>query len=356
MGDNPCIRQQGRRHRLRPPMGKRDRPPAWPAPIFFRRSSPIARASSASMPATASTTRQCGNPAGVPVLFLHGGPGAGATAAHRRFFDPSFYRIVIFDQRGAGRSTPVADIVDNTTPLLIADIEALRQTLNVERWLLFGGSWGSTLALAYGEAHPERCLGFVLRGIFLRRQSEVDWFLDGLQATFFPEAHRAFVEFLPAAERGDRARKLLQAPDRSRSRGPSPGGARLVSSYEAAVLDPAAQCRQRRGGERRPRRPGAGADRGALLPQPHLPAARIALHRQRRRASAHLPARSCTAATTWSARSTTRRRRWPAPGRAPSTSSSPTPATPRWNPASAARWWARPSGSAPVVRPCCRDF
>ena len=118
-----------------------------------------------------------GKPDGVPVVFLHGGPGAGASAAHRRFFDPARYRIVIFDQRGAGRSAPLGELTDNTTPHLIADIEALRRHLDIDRWVVFGGSWGSTLALAYGEAHPDRCLAFVLRGIFLCRQIEIDWFL-----------------------------------------------------------------------------------------------------------------------------------------------------------------------------------
>src|SRR5262249_36157905 len=108
---------------------------------------------------------QSGNPEGAPVLFLHGGPGAGASPAHRRFFDPAHYRIVIFDQRGAGRSTPLGEVRDNTTPLLVADIERLRTHLGIDRWLVFGGSWGSTLALAYGEAHPDRCTGFVLRGV-----------------------------------------------------------------------------------------------------------------------------------------------------------------------------------------------
>src|SRR5574341_779813 len=121
---------------------------------------------------------QSGNPQGVPVVFLHGGPGAGSAPNHRRFFDPGFYRIVIFDQRGAGRSTPLGELRDNTPPHLIADIERLREHLGIERWLVFGGSWGSTLALAYAEAHPERCLGFVLRGIFLCRASEIRWFLD----------------------------------------------------------------------------------------------------------------------------------------------------------------------------------
>ena len=120
---------------------------------------------------------QSGNPAGVPVVFLHGGPGAGASASHRQFFDPAFYRIVIFDQRGAGRSTPLGELRDNTTPHLIADMETLRKHLQIERWVVFGGSWGSTLALAYAEYHPERAMALVLRGIFLCRQSEIDWFL-----------------------------------------------------------------------------------------------------------------------------------------------------------------------------------
>ena len=145
---------------------------------------------------------QSGNPHGVPVVFLHGGPGAGSAPNHRRFFDPAHYRIVIFDQRGAGRSTPLGELRENTTPHLIADIERLRNHLGIERWLVFGGSWGSTLALAYGEVHPERCLGFVLRGIFLCRQSEIDWFLYGLK-NIFPEAWHAFSNLIPASERGD---------------------------------------------------------------------------------------------------------------------------------------------------------
>ncbi|MCW5598308.1 MAG: prolyl aminopeptidase [Nitrosomonas sp.] len=145
---------------------------------------------------------QSGNANGIPVLFLHGGPGAGSTPNHRRFFDPAYYRIVIYDQRGAGRSTPLGEIQDNTTPHLIQDIETLRQHLGIEQWLIFGGSWGSTLALAYGEAHPSRCLGFVLRGIFLCRSSEIDWFLYGLRH-FFPEAWHDFVAPLSASERND---------------------------------------------------------------------------------------------------------------------------------------------------------
>jgi len=145
---------------------------------------------------------QVGNPRGQPVLFLHGGPGAGAGAVHRRFFDPGYWRVVIFDQRGAGRSRPLGSLVANTTADLVGDIEILRRHLGIPRWLLFGGSWGSTLALAYAQAHPERVIGCVLRGVFLGRREEVAWFLDGLRAVF-PDAHANFVGFLPDAERGD---------------------------------------------------------------------------------------------------------------------------------------------------------
>lgn len=145
---------------------------------------------------------QVGNPYGRPVLFLHGGPGAGAGAIHRRFFDPAFWRVVIFDQRGAGRSRPLGELDNNTTPHLVSDIELLRRHLGIEGWLLFGGSWGSTLALAYAQAHPTRVLGCVLRGVFLGRPHEVDWFLNGVAAVF-PEAHAAFAGHLPPEERGD---------------------------------------------------------------------------------------------------------------------------------------------------------
>lgn len=143
-----------------------------------------------------------GNPQGVPVLFLHGGPGAGASPAHRRFFDPDFYRIVIFDQRGSGRSTPLGETHNNTTPHLIADIERLREHLQIDAWCLFGGSWGSTLSLAYAQAHPNRCTALVLRGIFLSAKSEIDWFLYGMRL-FFPEAWQAFAGFVSENERHD---------------------------------------------------------------------------------------------------------------------------------------------------------
>ena len=168
---------------------------------------------------------QSGNAQGVAAVFLHGGPGAGASAVHRQFFDPAFYRIVIYDQRGAGRSTPLGCLEMNTTTHLVEDLERLRRHLGVERWLVFGGSWGSTLALAYAEHHPERCLGLVLRGIFLCRRSEIDWFLYGLRA-IFPEAWRTFAHYIPQAERHD----LLSAYHQ-----------RLVNP-DPAVHMPAARC------------------------------------------------------------------------------------------------------------------
>ncbi|MFQ6016847.1 MAG: prolyl aminopeptidase [Kiloniellaceae bacterium] len=174
----------------------------------------------------------CGRPDGQPAIFLHGGPGAGASADHRRFFDPDHYRIVLFDQRGAGRSTPLGELGNNTTPHLIADMEALRAELGIERWLIFGGSWGSTLALAYAEAHPERVTGLILRGIFLVRTQEIDWFLYGM-GKVFPENWRRFAEAVPEAERGD----LLRAYYR-RLVDPDPAvhmpAARAWSIYEGA--------------------------------------------------------------------------------------------------------------------------
>ena len=145
---------------------------------------------------------QSGNRRGHAVLFLHGGPGAGATPTHRRFFDPTVYRIVVFDQRGSGRSTPLGGLTDNSTDHLVADIERLRSQLEIERWIVFGGSWGSTLALAYAQAHPQRVRALVLRGIFLCRPAEIQWFLYGIR-TVFPEPWRAFSNFLPESERGD---------------------------------------------------------------------------------------------------------------------------------------------------------
>jgi proline iminopeptidase len=146
---------------------------------------------------------QCGNPSGKPVVLLHGGPGAGCGPKMRRFHDPRHYRIVLFDQRGAGRSTPHADLVDNTTWHLVADIEALRVHLGVERWQVFGGSWGSTLALAYAQAHPERVTELVLRGIFLLRRWELEWFYQQGTSRLFPDAWQHYLDGIPAAEHGD---------------------------------------------------------------------------------------------------------------------------------------------------------
>ena len=175
---------------------------------------------------------QSGNPRGMPVLFLHGGPGAGATPTHRRFFDPQHYRIIVFDQRGAGRSTPLGSVIDNTIAHLVADMERLRRHLGVERWAVFGGSWGSTLAIAYAEEHPARCAGLVLRGIFLCRSAEVEWFLYGMRSVF-PEAWRAFAGFLPDSERND-----LLAGYYRRLTDPDPAvhmpAARAWSTYEGA--------------------------------------------------------------------------------------------------------------------------
>jgi proline iminopeptidase len=146
---------------------------------------------------------ESGNPKGIPVVFLHGGPGAGCEPGHRRFFDPARYRIVLFDQRGSGRSTPHADLVDNTTWDLVADCERIRAALGIERWMVFGGSWGSTLALAYAQTHPERVMALVLRGVFLCREAEIRWFYQEGANWVFPDWWEDFIAPIPAAERGD---------------------------------------------------------------------------------------------------------------------------------------------------------
>ena len=148
---------------------------------------------------------ECGNPKGKPVVFLHGGPGAGTSARMRRFFDPKRYRVVLFDQRGCGQSTPHASLVDNTTWHLVDDIERLREHLGIERWQVFGGSWGSTLALAYAETHPSRVTELVLRGIFLLQPEELRWFYEDSRgaATLFPDLWEKYLAPIPVAERGD---------------------------------------------------------------------------------------------------------------------------------------------------------
>jgi len=146
---------------------------------------------------------ESGNPNGKPVVFLHGGPGGGTDGKQRRFFDPARYRIVLFDQRGCGKSEPHASLEDNTTWHLVADIESLRAHLGIERWQVFGGSWGSTLALAYAETHPSRVTELVLRGIFLVRDSELSWFYQWGTSELFPDAWERYVEAIPQSERGD---------------------------------------------------------------------------------------------------------------------------------------------------------
>ena len=146
---------------------------------------------------------QCGKPDGKPVVFLHSGPGAGCNAKSRRFFDPAHYRIVLFDQRGCGRSTPHAELTDNTTWHLVQDIELLRSHLGIERWQVFGGSWGSTLALAYAQSHPERVTELVLRGIFMLRRWELEWFYQRGCDALFPDVWEQYLAAIPAAEHGD---------------------------------------------------------------------------------------------------------------------------------------------------------
>lgn len=150
---------------------------------------------------------ECGNPSGLPVVFLHGGPGAGCEPLHRRFFDPERYRIVLFDQRGAGRSTPHADLNDNSTWDLVADLEKIREELRITDWVVFGGSWGSTLALAYAQRYPERALGLILRGIFLGRPEDIQWLYQAGASRLFPDIWERFLEPIPEEEHQD----LVQA-------------------------------------------------------------------------------------------------------------------------------------------------
>ena len=146
---------------------------------------------------------QAGNPKGKPVVFFHGGPGAGISPIHRRFFDPSAWRVILFDQRGSGRSTPLGEVRENSTWDLVADTEKIRERLGIEKWLVFGGSWGSTLGLAYAETHPERCTGLILRGIFLSRKSEVLWTFGGGAQRIFPDGWSEFLSILDEGEKAD---------------------------------------------------------------------------------------------------------------------------------------------------------
>ena len=152
---------------------------------------------------------QCGNPLGIPVIFLHGGPGSGCNENHRRYFNPQKYRIVLLDQRGTGRSLPAAHLAQNTTQHIIADMEAIRQRLAIERWLVFGGSWGATLATLYAEIHPQRLAGLVLRGSFLARQQDMNWFLGGAQQVF-PDEWEIFLGHFSATEQANLLPTLQQ--------------------------------------------------------------------------------------------------------------------------------------------------
>jgi proline iminopeptidase len=159
---------------------------------------------------------QCGNPKGKPVVFLHGGPGGGCSEDHRRYFNPDKYNIILFDQRGCGRSTPHAELQENTTWDLVEDIEKIRETLKIERWLVFGGSWGSTLALAYAVTNPEKVTELILRGIFLCRPSEIHWFYQEGASQIFPDFWETYRDFIPELERSDFVKayyKRLTAPD-----------------------------------------------------------------------------------------------------------------------------------------------
>ena len=185
---------------------------------------------------------ECGNPAGRPLVFLHGGPGGGIDPQHRRYFDPRKWRIVLFDQRGCGRSTPHAELRENTTWDLVADIERLREHLGIERWLVFGGSWGSTLALAYAESHAARVRALVLRGIFLLRASEVTWFYQHGASEIYPDAWEAFLAAIPRREHGDLLRayyKRLTSRDAKTRRAAARAWSVWEGSTSRLVSDPA---------------------------------------------------------------------------------------------------------------------
>jgi proline iminopeptidase len=153
---------------------------------------------------------ECGDPHGIPVLFVHGGPGMGCSDYHRSFFNPEKYRIILFDQRGSGRSTPHASLENNTTQALVEDIERIREHLGIKQWLLFGGSWGSTLSLVYAETHPENVLGLILRGIFLCRPEEIQWFYQEGANRIFPDYWQDYIKPIPEAERNNMVAAFYQ--------------------------------------------------------------------------------------------------------------------------------------------------
>src|SRR5262245_40932608 len=182
-----------------------------------------------------SDFEECDNPRGKPLVFLHGGPGGGIEPSYRRYFDPRKWRIVLFDQRGCGKSTPHAELRENTTWDIVADIERLRAHLGIERWVVFGGSWGSTLALAYAQTHPKACKALVLRGIFLLRDSELRWFYQEGASNIFPDAWERFVAPIPPAERGDMMRAYYKRLT-GRSRAARLRAARAWSVWEATTI------------------------------------------------------------------------------------------------------------------------
>lgn len=182
---------------------------------------------------------QCGDPDGVPVVVLHGGPGGGCSPGMRRFFDPNHYRVVLFDQRGCGRSQPAASVENNTTWDLVADIERIREACGIDRWIVFGGSWGACLALVYAQTHPERVAALVLRGVFTMTQGELDWFYGGGAGAFWPEQWAAFSGMVPREERAD----LIAAYNRRLFAGDGAEQARFARAWAGwesalAVLEP----------------------------------------------------------------------------------------------------------------------
>ena len=179
---------------------------------------------------------ECGNPDGIPVVFLHGGPGSGCRASHRCYFDPDLYRIILFDQRGCGRSLPHGELENNNTPFLIADMETIRQQLNIDRWVIFGGSWGTTLGLCYAQQYPETVLAMILRGIFLGRQQDIDWvYAEGGASQLFPDAWHHFVGKLPEAEQASPLNAYFQqltAPDELHQM----AAAKLLQAWESTIV------------------------------------------------------------------------------------------------------------------------
>lgn len=202
-----------------------------------------------------------GDRRGVPVIYLHGGPGAPCRPIHRRFFDPHFYRIVLLHQRGCGRSTPLGSLRANTTDALVADLERLRDYLGIERWLVAGGSWGTCLALAYGQAHPQRCLAFRLRGVLLGRECDIDWWWNGTRM-LFPDAYEDLLDFLPEAERADPRRAYCMR----------------LTDPDPAVFVPAAGALKSFSARTVHLRPNAAKIAEAAVPEVAVPMSRIFAH------------------------------------------------------------------------------